>query len=215
MPPSCHGLLGTGTATVGCAGSRGKPPETQTRPLGRSRLTSAAVPRCPRGFGGPSPSPRSPWVVPESGYPGNIPAVPSRGSPARSTFTRTPQRDPKKFVPSLPIPVPSRGFLGDQDFRRASQAPCAAAPCAGMFSHSRRAAESRIITGNVPGEAAWSRGHLHGPCTALLGPFTPDRRPPRVPAGPPVPVPAWPHTSFRELPRFSRPEEPRPRATAP
>lgn len=140
---------------------------------GRSRCTSAAVPPWPVGFGGPSPSPCSPWVVPESGYPGNIPAVSSLGSLLTAPLPGPPlpgSQPHSGFVPSLPALIPSRGFLGDKDFRRASQAPCAAAQCAGMFFQSRRAAESRIITGNVPGGergAAWERGHLHGPGTAL------------------------------------------------
>lgn len=148
------------------------------------------------------------------------PSCAQPGVSAHSTFTRTPvpgsqphgetpQRDSQRFVPSLPAPLPSRGFLGDRAFRRASQAPCAAAPCAGMFSQFRRAAESRIITGNVPGVergAAWSRGHLHGPGTALraAGSLHPRTGVPpgshRVPPFPCQPGPTHPSGSCRGSP---------------
>lgn len=139
-----------------------------------------------------------------------------------SASRRGPAERLHEVCPGPPNPAPIPGIPGGSGSGRASQAPCAAAPCAEMFSQSRRAAESRIITGNVPGGergAAWGRGHLHGPGTALLGagmgqegPFAPG---PASPPGPPGLVPAWPHTSFRELPRFSRPEVPRHGATAP
>lgn len=106
----------------------------------------------------------------------------------------TPQRDPKRFVPS-------RGFLGDQGFRRASQAPCAAAPCAGMFSQSRRAAESRIITGNVPGGERAAAG-AGGTCTVRArGSLHP--RTGASPSGPPFPCqpgPTHPSGSCRASP---------------